>query len=345
MSRADQFVFGYDDGHRLLAASREVPRALMVRLLVATDAVMSPGCPPLVTGLALPDTRQFAFCVTWSDARAERAGAVCSHVLLIDAAALAAPHAVEALVRLPRNPAGESLEGFTAALTLATDGADPPAPFLSERTPNVELFERCIQVACRTTGAGVVLHADLAEAARAMVALWSAMWPALRARFSFRTRELAAADQSEFLLSAAPRLSGGTGVLERLTKPAPAWLEELACTARSPAPGALRSFLEEFGPAETPEPLRLRRLAELWTAVAFEDVEAAAGQIEANWPDPGSGTALKRALFGEHSQGWWSVGERERVSTLLRSRHPTWNLGELDLTSRVRALARRAHAG
>jgi hypothetical protein len=344
VNRADQFVFGYDDGHRLLSASRDVPRALMVRLLVATDAVMSPRCPPLLTGLALPDSGQFAFCVTWNDPQAKRAGAVCSHVLLIDAAALSEPLAVEALVRLVRNPTGQPLSGFSEPLSLAAEDGDSTPTFLSERVSSIELLERCIQVACRTEGAGVVLHPDLAEAARAIVSLWSAMWPALRARFSFRTRELAAADPSEFVLSAAPRLSGGSAVLERLPRPAPAWLEELACTARSPAPGALRSFLEEFGPDEPPEPLRLRRLAELWSAVTFEDVEAAAEQIEANWPDPETGAALKQALFGEHAQGWWSVEERDRVSTLLRT-HPTWNVGALDLTSRVRALARGAHAG
>ncbi|HEX4033481.1 MAG TPA: hypothetical protein VHX66_03470 [Solirubrobacteraceae bacterium] len=343
VSRADQFVFGYDDGHRLLVGSRELPRALMVRLLVATDAVMTAGCPPLITGLALPESAEYAFCVTWADPRAARSGAVCSHVLLVDAASLADPRAVPTIVGHARNPAGESLDSFAVPASLRDGGEGARSGFASGHAPSVELLQRCIQIACRTDGASVVVHPDLAEAAGAIVAIWSAMWPALRARFSFRTRELAAAEHSEFALTAAPRLSGGSGLLERVETPTPRWLEKLAAAVASSADGGLRSFIERFGPNEEPEPARLRWLAELWAAVAFEDVAGAVEQIETHWPDPSSGTALKQALFGGRSQECWSLGERERVAALLGSRHPTWNLGALDLTGRVRALARSAH--
>jgi hypothetical protein len=79
--------------------------------------------------------------------------------------------------------------------------------------------------------------------------------------------------------------------------------------------------------------------------VVAADVEAARDQIEAHWPAPESGAALKQALFGERAPEWWSVAERDRVAALLGTRHPTWDLIELDLTGRVRALARSASAG
>jgi len=40
---AHQFLFGYDDGHRLLAGSRDLPHATAVALLSATDAAMANG--------------------------------------------------------------------------------------------------------------------------------------------------------------------------------------------------------------------------------------------------------------------------------------------------------------
>ncbi|HLW96212.1 MAG TPA: hypothetical protein VKS25_12615 [Solirubrobacteraceae bacterium] len=345
MSRADQFVFGYDEGHRLLIASREVPRAVLVQLLVATDAVMSPDCPPLITGLPLPDTAEFALAITWPDPRAARAGAVCSHVLLLDAAALAVPGTVEALVRLARNPAGASLEEFVGPLRLDGGVSAVQPGLLSGRGPKVEVLESFLEVACRSDGPGVVIHAALDDAARAMIVIWSALWPALRSRFSFRTRELVTAEQTDFALTAALRLSGGSAAGTRTERPPPAWVEELARVVNSPVQGRLAAFLAEFGPAEVPVPLRLRRLAELWTAVAAADVEAARDQIEAHWPDPESGAALKQALFGGRAREWWPVAERDRVAALLGTRHPTWDLIELDLTGRVRALARSSSAG
>jgi len=178
-----------------------------------------------------------------------------------------------------------------------------------------------------------------------MIVIWSALWPALRSRFSFRTRELVTAEQTDFALTAALRLSGGSAAGTRTERPPPAWVEELARVVNSPVQGRLAAFLAEFGPAEVPVPLRLRRLAELWTAVAAADVEAARDQIEAHWPDPESGAALKQALFGGRAREWWPVAERDRVAALLGTRHPTWDLIELDLTGRVRALARSSSAG
>jgi hypothetical protein len=345
VSRVDQLAFGYDEGHRLLIASREVPRALLVRLLVATDTVMNEGTPPLITGLALPETDQFAFCVTWSDTRAKRAGAVCSHVLLTDAVALSHPRAVDMLVRLPRDPSCGGLEHFATPLALTADARGIYPELLAGDPPRREVVERCLQVACRTGGAGIVLHPDLAEAAHAIISVWSAMWPALRAHFSFRTRALATAETSDWMLTAAPRLSGGSGLIESVERPTASWLVELTSAVATPSSDALLAFIESFGPYEEPMPLRMRRLAEVWTAVTLEDVEGAMECIETHWSAPQDGAALKRALFGEHARDWWSVGERERVSALLGTRHPTWDLVELDLTGRVRKLARSAQAG
>ena len=56
VSVAHQLLFGYDDGHRLLAGSRELPAQTLLALLGASDAAMEAQSAPLLTGVALPDS-------------------------------------------------------------------------------------------------------------------------------------------------------------------------------------------------------------------------------------------------------------------------------------------------
>ena len=187
MRAADQFLFGYEDGHRLLTGSRELPSATLVRMLGATDAAVAPDSAPLVTGLALRETEEFAFCVTWTAPEARRPGAVWSHALVVGEAQLRDPHACDVLVGLPRRPSADASDLDTYRAPLPLDRAPASPSYLPPAPLDLELLENLISTAYSPTD-GIVVDQNLAAGARALLVLWRAQWPELRAGFSFRTR-------------------------------------------------------------------------------------------------------------------------------------------------------------
>jgi hypothetical protein len=324
VSTADQFLFGYDNGHRLLNGSCALSAELLVRLLGATDAAMSPDCPPLVTGIALPETTQFGFCVTWSAPELPRAGAVWAHAIVVDAEQLRDGDAVEALFRLPRRPLACSLAGYAEPLELDVRRA-PLASYLPTGVPSAELLRTLASAAYHGRADPVVVHDDLGEAALALLFLWAAQWPELRSNFSFRTREVASFERPGGGITVAARLRGhGSAPMPRDDDAPAPWLEAIVEDARSPTPTPLGEFLWEFGPHEPPEPRRLRRLASLWTRVAAGDIRRARKQLERHWP-AGCGTELKRALFGPSDSSWWGVGEPEQIGALADGDGAAWD--------------------
>jgi hypothetical protein len=337
---ADQFLFGYDDGHRLLAGSRELPSAILVRMLGATDAAMAPESAPLVTGLALPETQEYAFCVTWSAAEAPRPGAVWSHALIVGEALLREPRVLEALLGLPQRPAVDAPDlarRYTSPLSL--DASAPATPgYLAAERPDRALLESLVSTAYRPHGDGIVVHRDLDSAARSLLALWSAQWPQLRAGFSFRTREIVRRGASPFNLTVSRKVRGlHSDASASPSTRTPAWVSAVVEDAASPGPTPLREFLWAFGPQEPPDPRRLSRLAALWLRVAADDASQAQADLERYWPRPRSGAALKQALFGRGNNDWWQLDEATRVSALLQTIKPAWDFDQLELAERMPA--------
>ena len=350
MSVADQFLFGYDDGYRLLAGSRELDPQTLVTLLGATDAPISEGAGPLLTALALPGSGEYAFCATWSAPEAPRPGAVWAHALVVDADALGDKQCFETLIGLPRRPAdgaadierygvelelegeGEEEGAFAGAGEGAREGADAGAgagagagqsagavagadqggahAHLGAVAPDAALLARLASAAYGGGGERILAHGDSGEAARALVALWRAQWPALRAAFSFRVREVAREGASAFDLTVARRIRGRDGEPDvegaSADVPSAPWVLALCDDAGAAAATPLRDFLATFGPFEPSKPERLGALARLWTAVAARDAQAARDALARDWPSPERGTMLKRALFHRDNAGWWS---------------------------------------
>jgi hypothetical protein len=327
VSVADQFLFGYDDGYRLLTGSRELEPQTLVALLGATDTPVSDGAGPLLTALALPGSGEYAYCVTWSAPEAPRPGAVWAHALVVSASALRSERCVEALVGLPRRPAdgAADVESYRAALQLEGEGghadADRPAGYLGAGAPDAALLAR-LASAVYGGGEQIVAHGDTDAAARALVALWRAQWPALRAAFSFRVREVAREGASAFDLTVARRIrrrdgeaeAGRAGPGAEAGGPLPEWLRAVCEDAGAASATPLRDFLATFGPFEPSEPRRLSALARRWTAVAARDAHAAREALGRDWAGPEAGVMLKRTLFARENGGWWSGGVGSRAT-------------------------------
>jgi hypothetical protein len=303
---ADQFLFGYDDGHRLLTGSRELEPDTAAALLRASDAAMVEGSQPLVTGLALLPREQYAFCVTWSANELPRPGAVWAHALIVDAQALSDARAVEVLTGLPRRPAG-GRAGFAGYReTIALDTPPPAAPsYLPPGPPDPSLLERLARAAYGSESERTVAHDALADAAKAAIALWRAQWGSLRARFCFRTREIVRGGASEFDLTVTRRIRDHGSPSEQPATAEP-WLAGIAADAGASAPTPLRDWLLAFGPFEPSEPRRLAALAALWPLVVARDGQATRAQLARDWPGALDGAQLKQVLFAPENDDWWS---------------------------------------
>src|SRR5262249_10651964 len=85
--RVDQALHGYEDGHRLLAGSRPLPRDAERTMLVLSDLSGSgsiDGFESYLTGYALPSAGAYALARTWVALEMPRPGCVWTHTLLLD---------------------------------------------------------------------------------------------------------------------------------------------------------------------------------------------------------------------------------------------------------------------
>ena len=85
--RIEQTLHGYSDGHRLLAASTELPRDARYAMLGLSDISgrsMVSGFEEYLTGYPVPDSSLYAFAKTWYAPEMERPGCVWTHTLLIE---------------------------------------------------------------------------------------------------------------------------------------------------------------------------------------------------------------------------------------------------------------------
>src|SRR4051794_39871078 len=82
----EQALHGYENGHRLLAASAELntaDRRVLARQTDSPDAGRVPGWDALLAGHPLP-SGYFALSMTWPAPEMPRPGCVWTHTLLLD---------------------------------------------------------------------------------------------------------------------------------------------------------------------------------------------------------------------------------------------------------------------
>jgi hypothetical protein len=82
--RVDQALFGYSDGHHLLASSLRFGPRELERLLILSDIASnaaSAGADGYWTGVPLADSEKYAFMRTWPAPEMSRPGCVWTHVI------------------------------------------------------------------------------------------------------------------------------------------------------------------------------------------------------------------------------------------------------------------------
>ncbi len=214
--RADQCLFGYQDGHRLLATSmplgEEAPMLTQLSDL-APDTVFG-ASEGYWTGLPVPGIGQYALMRTWPAPEMPRPGCVWTHVILLDPVVLEKVVDLSTLRPLARRPHSiDDLAAYGRSLALW----DPPAAL--PRTlalPPSDALRRLIASLYGSTDPAVAAGAP-GMLDDAVFAVWSQQWPRLRRNLRFQTAASrtfqptpgARLDLIQVLADALPTTQGG----------------------------------------------------------------------------------------------------------------------------------------
>lgn len=297
--KLQQALFGYRDGHNLLAASTDLAPRMRQFLATITDSSgpeNAKGFEGAFTGLPVPETDLYALFCTWPAPEMPRPGCVWSHVILIQLADLAR---IPDLFRL-RNLCSRPSVPIDAARYVQSLALDISR---IEEHGNGIPDERRLHYLVRALyehpdGGVVILDEESAPWENSVFKVWAQQWPRLRREFAFSTGSLG--DR---------RLVGITFDLQI----APVSSERL--WRRTGAPTLLLNFL-----APTPEPFGVA--IPQWVDVTEEDLRNESDRRFRQFLfDYGSDIEKPRAAFGRLAAIYKQIGTATESAwtDLLRS--------------------------
>jgi GTPase-associated protein 1, N-terminal domain type 1 len=335
----DQALYGYREGHRLIASSTPITAHPNRVLRSLTDMAFDGDASSYLTCFPLPDLGRYALVKSWPAIEVSRPGAVWSHVLLVDFVDLGAFEHLAGLATLFARPQ----TGDEGHLQISSYGEAKAIPARSGKSLGVgERIDAEVrrQVLWAVYGEsevdGVVQVPESEQAEELLFAVWAQQWPRLRRSFAFRTRYRATETSGTFDLQLVERLhrnQRGAVELEGAH-----WLEMLVRDLAEPDP-ALREFLRRFGAESDRGKADLPSLARLWLDLEqradFRDVSS---EVCKDFRKRQSMQQLKSALFGPADQER-AIGpkeEPERLKGILAARPATaLDLDDLEFRLRV----------
>jgi hypothetical protein len=317
--RIEQALYGYRDGHHLVASSVSIAPRTSQFLATVTDSSGSEdarGFEIAYTGLPVPETDYYALFCTWPAPEMPRPGCVWSHVLLLSSADLARLSDLSFLRGLCLRPAAPpGLTSYEVPLTV-----DPPEAALRLTDPQEQRLAAClVPVLYGNPGSGVVVLDEASQGWEAILfALWSQQWPRLRRDFAFSTGSLGDRRmvQAPFDVQVAPRstqrLWGRAGpqtvVVEPVLQPVAdsSWVRTVLEDLAVGSSGALRRFLLAYGRDVDSPRHAFSRLTECFVGPpggAEEDPGDRLIQVATAFPVATEALSLKRARLAESAIG------------------------------------------
>ena len=338
----NQALYGYSDGHGLLAASQPLEARDTRELRTFTDMAFDGISGHYLTCLPVEVLRQQALVRTWPAPESSRAGSVWSHALFIDFVDLGEIRNLGGLLSLFRYPQidepGKPLLG-PYELPISLSGV--PGANADDRAPALPADDRLILWA--TYGhepPSVVRTADPATLESALIRLWEQQWPRLRRSFSFRTRYRVSSQYAgTFDVNVVERLERDQSAVE-LPLQVPGWVERLAEDLAEPEE-ELRAFLRRYGAESTNARSELAPLLEIRELLVARKRAGVPPRVWSAFPDASQMRTLKRALFGDAHENseLWRAPEQERLTFVLQASPPTAvDLEDLKVLDRLHAL-------
>jgi hypothetical protein len=288
-------LYGYNDGHRLLVASRKLPEDAASLLLIHSDLVAGANGDDDAywTGIPVPTARCYALMRTWTAPEMSRPGCVWTHALLITFSDVARFPDLGVLAGLARRPTQSS--GFAEYGTpLNID------PGLEEKIrPPVSMVDALpILRSIYSPGFRGVLPARGRAREEAIFAIWSQQWPRLRRSFSFQTSGLSSISGTRFNLRLAVDGRDGAASYENDVH-LQNW--ERTVVDDLTHPGEFRRFIWRYGSDIKRGPERFRFLAKVFNDTRHVILEgstlsAILDDVADTLPDSNDGRVLKTDL-------------------------------------------------
>lgn len=297
---AEQALFGYRDGHDLLASSVDLDGETLRLLRSATDvSIDGLSGRYLSTVIPLPKMRSHAFVRSWSGGQNLRPGSVFAHVILLDVVALGRLTSFEGIRKAFSRPseADPRYSGYRRPLVIDThDESDSPSP-----------HRLGLEILSRVYGSNGLVHAaepDLESAETVLYGLLAQQWPKLRRDFAFRTR----VRPTETAWRVDVEVTARGNDVEVLTEH---WALKLARDLDEPDM-SFRRFLWRYGAESKRGRADMPLLVDLFEAVRIGDFDQASSLLVAQYPRPAEMRVLKREVFRDTA----ALGLRDEANAL-----------------------------
>lgn len=306
--KVHQCLFGYEDGHRLLASSLHLGGDTASLLLVLSD--LAPGLitgevDGYWTGIPLSAARYYAFMRTWPAPEVPRPGCVWTHVLLIGFTDIPRLTDLGVLARYATRPTrGQSFHRYAEPISV---GDAAPDTRHGDRLGRIsrEGALRVIKALYGKPAEDTLV--DWPGALDATIfAVWSQQWPRLRRSFAFRTATSAFENRipgTRFDIRVAVDSIGGSSRLRNQHEgaSAEAWESVAADDLVDAQPSEFRRFLWRYGSDIRRGRERFGFLATLYqstrtTRLEGEPLEKTLITVARTLPTPDDGRVLKKDL-------------------------------------------------
>lgn len=243
--KIDQCLFGYNDGHRLLATSLPLgtETSLLTELSDLAPGTVFSFSEGYWTGLPVPTIGRYVLMRTWPAPEMPRPGCVWTHALLINPSLLESItdlSVLQAIVTRPDNSLNIDHYRIPAEINLTRN--DESSLLVDD------VIIKKIMESLYNTDSATVETTSPGELDAPLFAVWSQQWPRLRRNFRFQT-----AAARSFRSSGSTRFDvKATLSLHEIEPPiqgnaVPSWISSAVEDARKGAKGSLRSFLWRYG--------------------------------------------------------------------------------------------------
>lgn len=295
----EQCLFGYEDGHRLLASS--IPLGTEAAVLTELSD-LAPGAvfgrsEGYWTGVPVPGINRYALMRTWLAPEMSRPGCVWTHALLFEPSLLEELRNLSTLRPLLTRPLGTGdRERYRRALAVPVSIENEAGGRAGE---SFGLMSALLG-ALYGTADEIVRVDEPGDADDPLFLVWSQQWPRLRRNFRFQTaatREPRSSGGTRFDLTV---LLWGSGA-----RPAPTpkaqepWLLAATSDALGQTGGDLRRFLWRYGAGVRRQRGSFRPLVELKLLHDAPEPDAGLGLLELvtnSFPEVGDAARLKQEL-------------------------------------------------
>lgn len=243
--KLDQCVFGYDDGHKLLASSLPLgsEASFLTELSDLAPGTVFGQAEGYWTGVPAPAIGRYVLMRTWPAPEMPRPGCVWTHALLIE------PSLLESLEHL------SALQGIVNRPSSNMDIARYRNPLLIENFvtaplegPLNEKIVKKLIYALYGKGSSAVSIASPGDLDNPLFSIWSQQWPRLRRNLRFQTaaiRSHSSSNTVRFDVTAA--LGDQSETITEKDGLAAAWITSAALDVEDDKNGTLRRFLWRYG--------------------------------------------------------------------------------------------------